>query len=576
MSIFLINPFLVQARQFIERVIFRGGYEAGRTTRAATAFASIKSLSTTEPAGTNYAAFWQIIHDFASATADSRVQLFETSVRQLQNMEPQDTTDAFAGGGMYAYAGGTNKTFQIQVSGETTAVQGYAGYSLNVLQLHSSDKFQNNLAVASTTSQTFTTRVSVTITEPGDYLIIGSCELLTDNADARIFDGTSAYGVLGDGFGQDATNYSPYFHIERRSFTNETLSLQYRSNDGTTMSIRGASIIALKLDRFENSYYAAIDTTFATNSTTFETCFSETFNIVNPGNYHLVLGCAMLDTNSITVSGGCKLSNITRGVDYSITHFRESNALTERYPTIVARVVNFAGSTNEIGWRYISETTGVTTNLSNIGIAILDLGVPAPAINLVGTISDVNVTTIDAPNGLQEGDILFVASHSTSTAQNLPTGFTNGQNGVTNTVQYRWSYKTVGSVPDTTITGLSASGKHIAFAFRDIDTGNILDVAPPAISSGTAGMPNSPSITTVNNDTIVVSIGFLDDDAVQASVTPPVGYVLARAVQATTDPGTLMIAYKVLESVATEDPGAFGGDGTDDWVAATFALRKNV
>jgi hypothetical protein len=576
MSIFLINPFVLQVKQFLTRTLFRGGYEAGRTTRTSTAFASIKSLNTIEPAGTNYAAFWQIIHDYAATNSDSRVQLFETSVRQLQNMEPQDATDAFAGGGMYAYAGGTNKTFQIQTSSEATVVQGYAGYALNVLQLDASDKFQNNLAVASTTGTTFLTRASVTITEPGDYLIIGSCELLTDNADARIFDGTTAYGVLADGYGQDATNYTPYFHMVRLTLTNQTISLQYRSNDGTTMSIRGASILALKLDKFENVYYAEQPTQQSTTSIAFTTAFSNTFTIANPGNYHLILGSAMLNTSSTTVSGGCKLSNISRGIDYNIVHFREMNATTEFYPTIVARAGSFVDSSVEIGWRFISETTAVTTRLSNMAIAILDTGIPAPALNLVGTNSDINVTTMDAPNNLQEGDILFVASNSTGTAQNLPTGFTNGQNGTTNTVNYRWSYKVMGPTPDTTITGLSASGTHIAFAFRNIDTTNIFDVTTPAVATNTAGMPNSPSITTVNDDTIVVSIGFLDDDAVQETVTPPLGYTLARVRDNTVDLGTLMVAYKVLDAAGTEDPGVFGGDGTDAWVGATFALRKTV
>jgi hypothetical protein len=342
------------------------------------------------------------------------------------------------------------------------------------------------------------------------------------------------------------------------------------------MTIRGASIIALKLDTFENVYYAEQPTQQSTTSITFNTAFSNTFNIVNPGNYHLVIGSAMLNGSSTTISSSCKLSNITRGIDYNINHFREMNGTSEFYPTIVARAVNFVNNEVEIGWRFASETNAVTTRLSNMAIAVLDLGIPAPAINLVGTTSAAQVTTMDAPNGLQEGDILFVASHSTSTAQNLPTGFTNGQNGVTNTVQYRWSYKTVGPTPDTTIAGLSASGKHIAFAFRDIDPVDIFDVTTPDVASGTTGMPNSPAITTVENDTIVVSIGFLDDDSVQDTVTPPVGYLLARAVENATDGGTLMVAYKNLDSSATEDPGAFGGDGTDDWVAATFALRKNT
>jgi hypothetical protein len=101
------------------------------------------------------------------------------------------------------------------------------------------------------------------------------------------------------------------------------------------------------------------------------------------------------------------------------------------------------------------------------------------------------------------------------------------------------------------------------------------DVTTPGVSTGNAGMPNSPAITTVTNGDVIVSLGFLDDDRVASSVTAPAGYTLIGAVQnATTANGsTVMAAFTQQATAGNTNPGAFGGAGSDPWVGSTFALR---
>ena len=99
-------------------------------------------------------------------------------------------------------------------------------------------------------------------------------------------------------------------------------------------------------------------------------------------------------------------------------------------------------------------------------IALRPVAGAIPQISYIGQTQS-TTTSITLPTGLQENDLVVIASASDATAQTLPVGYTNGQNG-NQGVQYRWSYKFMGVTPDTTATGLSPTSVHIAFAFRGV------------------------------------------------------------------------------------------------------------
>jgi hypothetical protein len=254
-----------------------------------------------------------------------------------------------------------------------------------------------------------------------------------------------------------------------------------------------------------------------------------------------------------------------------------------------------AGNGATIMGAYLLQTTAGTENAGAFGgsgddawvatkAALNPIGGAAPTTTTTTTLppaiifvnsSQSTATSITLPSGLQENDIVVICSMSDGTSQNLPSGYTNGQNGTVNSVNYRWSYKRMGATPDSTATGLSSSSIHIAIVFRNVNTSTILDVASPSAATATSGMPNSLSITTVTDGAMVVSIGFLDDDVVASSVTAPSGFTLARAAQygSSGSGGTVMAAYRLKSPAGAEDPGAFGGSGTDSWVASTLAFR---
>lgn len=588
MSIFLINPFIYTQLASIQRTFFFDDYNSGRATTTATAYTTDRSVSTIETAGKRYAVFWQATIDNSATGGDARIRLLEDGVvRQFFNIEPQDITDAMSVGGCYAYSGGANRTFTTQYSSERAGdTSGYAGRSLVVLELDDADVFNHNATQTATTSTTFQTRASVTVPETGIYIIIASAAVQGGNSDAAIFiNGSLSGGIsqLEDAMGQDNTTYSPYFFVyEYLLAAGDVITLVHRSNTGTSCSIRQATLLLLKSDKF-NYTDANISGPSPFSASTTENAFTSLFapssreyTIPNPSNYHLVLGGGFLQSSATNLSAGLRLRNTTRGLNYTPAHQRENNVTTEWYPTVAARLTSFATSNTTIEWQGYSEGNN-TMRGRDLTVVVIDLGVPAPPINFVGSSRISDSATLNLPVTLEEDDIVIVASFGDNTAQNLPTGYTNGQNGTINTVNYRWSYKIMGATPDTQVTGLSTDGAHIAICFTGIDVVTPLDVTPPTVSNdggSASGMPDPPAITTVSNDTVIVALGFLDDDAVAPSIVAPNGYNFIVAQEDSSGPGCVMAAYLVTTSAGTYNPGAFAGDGSDNWVGATLALRK--
>ena len=173
--------------------------------------------------------------------------------------------------------------------------------------------------------------------------------------------------------------------------------------------------------------------------------------------------------------------------------------------------------------------------------------------------------------GLQEDDVVFVfMADDNNNGGSAPSGWTthiaeNFTNSVYNSV---W-YKVMGATPDTSVTVPEVSAWVVA-AFRGIDTTNIFDVTTVGPNTTTTD-PDPPSITTVTDDSMIVVFGGFDDQNRALDVIPPSGYTLAAAED---NDGTTMVAYKLLSTAGTEDPGLFDTGTSDSTVAYTIALRR--
>jgi hypothetical protein len=363
------------------RTFYEYPYVATRSTYEETAYQTIASMSVGTATTTN-AIFWMGTGDIDDTTFDVRMRLTgsaSTTAIQLNNMEPQDTTDRMSMGGMFPYTSSVSRNWAIQQSEEDNgATSGYSGYAMAGLGLTSADYFASSSAASNTTSTTYQTKTSIVV-PAGTYIIVGSAAIGSNNTAGnprfRIFDGTNSYGEMLDVYLQDVNGRSPFWYTFRVTVAaTTTFSLQFRG-DGTNQGImQEASILALNTANFANNYYGASATPVSTTNTAYTNAFSTTFTINNPSNKHLLLASAYLSGSSTASSFRCKLRNTTTSTDYTVEHIREPNATSEEFPTVVARMVTFSGASNTVAWQFNVETGGTTGYLGDMTIILLDMG----------------------------------------------------------------------------------------------------------------------------------------------------------------------------------------------------------
>ncbi len=200
--------------------------------------------------------------------------------------------------------------------------------------------------------------------------------------------------------------------------------------------------------------------------------------------------------------------------------------------------------------QYVGETFGITVVGSSS----------------IGSVSSV---TLNLPSGLQQGDLVLLFIGADGNTPTLPSGWTNVNTYTIGSEYARFAYKVMGSTPDTSITA-TATGANAAgcIALRGIDI-NDFSVAS---ATGSSGMPDPPNQSTVYPGGICLAVGFLDDDNVASTTTPPAGFQTVFNVNSGSSGQTLMLASKFPLGNAAINPNAFGGTGNDEWVALTITI----
>lgn len=176
--------------------------------------------------------------------------------------------------------------------------------------------------------------------------------------------------------------------------------------------------------------------------------------------------------------------------------------------------------------------------------------------------------TFTLPSGAVSGDLVIVLVGSDGSTPTLPTFWSDLNSTTSGTEFQRIFYRTVpssGWTGTVSLSGMSTSSTAVAILIRNY-SGN------PAIttSTGSSGMPDAPSVTTTVDNALVIAFGALDDDNIVPTV--PSGYSNLTYQSASTTGQTTMLATKVVATAGAEDPAAFGGSGTDDWVAHTVIV----
>lgn len=220
--------------------------------------------------------------------------------------------------------------------------------------------------------------------------------------------------------------------------------------------------------------------------------------------------------------------------------------------------------------------SGNTHTIDYSAGAYFNVSVTGEPLRLVGkskqSFGSSTTGTFTLPTGLKEGDLVIVCVGSDGgTAIGLPSGWTAINNTASTDEYTRTFCKIMTSTPDASValTGLATSSAAMSIAFRNVHA-DMFDVTTVVIT-GTTGMPNCGSITPVTNNGIVLAIGYLDDDNIVPTV--PSGYENFDYINSSTVGQTVMLATKSFTSAAAQDPAAYGGSGTDAWVAVTIAIK---
>ena len=216
-----------------------------------------------------------------------------------------------------------------------------------------------------------------------------------------------------------------------------------------------------------------------------------------------------------------------------------------------------------------------------------DASISRPIITYVGGTSEFSDSSSFTLSGLQQGDLVLLFGAEDGEDIETPTGaswtaipglVTQPDNdGDPNSAAF-YVFATGTSVTASNLLD-SDEAVYVMIAFRNVDPTNSFDVNATENSANT-GIPNPPSITPVTNNSMIVAVGFIDDDDVASTITPPTGYTtavnmdsLGGVVDTGASGATIMTAYKLLATAAAEDPGAFISSNSN---AGSFEDQKGI
>lgn len=213
---------------------------------------------------------------------------------------------------------------------------------------------------------------------------------------------------------------------------------------------------------------------------------------------------------------------------------------------------------------------GQTLDLGSTERYITGSSVGTPS--FVGGASQNNSSQITfSITGLQEGDmlILFATNDFSGSRSITSSGWTEEVNAFSNSVRNIVAHKVMGATVDTNVSFNSGMDSILLCAFRDVDFESISSVVTS--NSNTA---NPPSVSTVDDNSIVLALTGLDDDNATIS-TGPTGYTEGAAQNA--NGGSAALYYKTGVATGSEDPSAFTWSSSDANIAYTAVLtRKSV
>jgi hypothetical protein len=180
--------------------------------------------------------------------------------------------------------------------------------------------------------------------------------------------------------------------------------------------------------------------------------------------------------------------------------------------------------------------------------------------------------------GMQADDILYVWGSVTASIT-MPrvsnAGFVlifSDANGLNQSALYR-KVQVEGAL-DTSVTCIgngSNQYNYMGIVFRNVDQ-SVIEDAVTTSASGSSANPDSPSITTVTDNALVMSIASTATG--DSTVTDPPGYTRINGTSHSFN--SMYASYLIKTPAGAEDPGAWTNWSSGSWFALTVALRPAI
>lgn len=378
----------MSARQFY--------YAEGLAEQTATTSSAIDvaTLNFTPDQNSDYLLVWSAMVACTVVGGQTTIRLWDNvGSAELIGTEQsmKDATDYVAAYGAHRASFGVSpatQTYKVQVVDFSTGNSLCKEARVCALKLTANDQFAASDGDSSTTSATLQDKTTLNFTpaSPGDYLIVATAYWRLAGASSQVEVALNVDGTLfGDASLREILNSSFQKNVWGTvvkvllSATAHTIKIQFASSDGATAAhIQFARIAAIRLDAFDNAYYAESrgDSNTTSSSPQDKAALTATPEPVN----HLVLACAQRMHSSTTDSALTKLVEGGSNLIAEASAEGRVSSTTIRGVDPWLQIIKRSGSGATTTWKtqYRTEASA-RTDIVESAIAVLQLdATPAP------------------------------------------------------------------------------------------------------------------------------------------------------------------------------------------------------
>lgn len=361
-----------------------------RQTTASTSYADVLDLSFTPLPSTAYYLFWSAQFDLSLTSNNGRHRLRDdTAGATLSNPihRAPNTIDIMSVGGIARWTSGPSpapQTFSLEHSVDTASMTlGTADAYLMAISADATDEFAESTGSSSTTSSTLSDKVALSFTpdSAGDYLVMCSCEIngvipASTNGPARVLldiNGLELFDTIDGYFSQTSSQHASWCHgaVVNLAAEPQGVKIRYAASDNaTTVQIRQARILAMRLDSFPAGHTAQNSARQSTTESAPQVAAGATFTAHDRD--YLFIGTALIDhsTSASTMEARVDWDGATRS---AFKRRQVSSSGARRASYVALGYGTLAAGSRTIGldwWRTSSGTASVTNAF--IGAFLLD------------------------------------------------------------------------------------------------------------------------------------------------------------------------------------------------------------